>query len=443
MSESDCAAKLEASPELQAARAAAAGAGVDPDGVPFTELTPEQLRQERTSIKWGRFASDVLPLFVAEMDFAVASEVRNALIARIAASDTGYLHTVAPLADAFAGFAADRWGWEVRPERVHLATDVATGVVEALRVGRPAGGRLALATPTYPGFFEMLEEVPFEVVELPLSLEGPDRAPAARLDLAAIERAFASPAGIDAFILCNPHNPHGLVHSAADLTRLAELAAQYDVFIVSDEIHAPLTHSGVTFTPFAPIAAAAGALSVTATSASKGWNIAGTKCSVIIAADDRANEVLTQLPPEVATRASILGLHASVAAFTEGRDWLDRAIAQVEANERLLAALIAEKLPAVGYTRPSAGYLAWLDFSGAGLGANPYARLLDEARVALNDGAAFGTGGAQHVRFNLACPPATVEAAIDRVAALVNGAAGAAGDPAQDTAPVSTEQAAQ
>src|SRR5690606_915835 len=162
-------------------------------------IDPARLRTERTSVKWTRYGEDVLPLFVAEMDFTVAPAIKRTLIERIEASDTGYLDSPGPLAPAFSDFARDRWGWEVQHDRVHLATDVATGVVEALRVGAPGGTRLALAVPTYPGFFEMLEELPFEVVEIPLS----DDDGSARLDLAAIEREFRSPEGIDAFILCN------------------------------------------------------------------------------------------------------------------------------------------------------------------------------------------------------------------------------------------------
>lgn len=385
---------------------------LDPSGVPFSELTPGRLRTERTSLKWTRFPEDTLPLFVAEMDFAVAPEIREALIARVTASDLGYLDGPGPLAGAFAGFARDRWGWEVRADSVHLATDVATGVVEALRVLAPQGQRVAVPTPVYPGFFEMLEELPFEVVEVPLTAS-----PAGRLDLALIERTFAG--GIDAFLLCNPHNPHGTVHTADELRGLAELAARYGVAVVSDEIHAPLTHTGETFVPFAPIAQAAGALAVTTVSASKGWNIAGTKCALIVAADDRANAVLANLPPETTTRASILGLHASVAAFTHGRSWLDRAITQIEANSKLLAGLVAEHLPGVGLTSPRASYLAWLDLRGAGLGPNPYRAVLERARVALNDGAFFGAGGAGHVRLNLACAPDTIREAVRRIASIL------------------------
>ncbi|GAA1593871.1 MalY/PatB family protein [Leucobacter chromiireducens] len=409
---------------------------VDPSGVPFTELTPARLRTERTSIKWTRFPENVLPLFVAEMDFALAPEIREALIARVTASDTGYLDGPGPLAPAFADYAAHAWGWEIPLSRVFLATDVATGVVESLRVegelrrraaaagGASPSGRIVVPTPVYPGFFEMLEELPYEIVEVPLVEHGAADAharpahesPELRLDLSAIEREFV--AGADAFLLCNPHNPHGLVHREEELAELARLAAAHDVFVVSDEIHAPLTHSGEIFVPFAPLAAAAGALSVTATSASKGWNLAGAKCSVIVAADARAEEALQLLPPETVTRASILGLHAGVAAFTSGRDWLARTIAQVEANQALLAELVAEQLPGVRLTPGRAGYLAWLDFRETGIGADPYVRILGDARVALNNGAFFGAGGAGHVRLNLACAPDTIREAIARIATL-------------------------
>ncbi len=402
----------------------------DASGVPFTALAPALLREQRTSIKWTRFPADVLPLFVAEMDFTVAPAIKRALIERIEHSDTGYLEGAGDLAVAFSEFARDRWDWQVPHEHVRLATDVATGVVESLRVWLQAHGyqsgadrapRLALPVPVYPGFFEMLEEVPFEVVELPLAgaADAPGEGGSVRLDLAAIEREFTSERGIDAFLLCNPHNPHGLVHTRAELEQLARLAAQYEVFVVSDEIHAPLTHAGKTFIPFAPLAAKAGALSVTTTSASKGWNLAGTKCSVIIAADERANELLRLLPPETEVRASILGLHASIAAFRDARDWLDATVAQVESNIALFAELADEHLPGVSYTIPQSSYLVWLDLQDAGLGENPYARLLSDAKVALNDGVYFGTGGEGHARINLACAPDTIREAVRRIARVL------------------------
>jgi cystathionine beta-lyase len=140
---------------------------------------------------------------------------------------------------------------------------------------------------------------------------------------------------------------------------------------------------------------------------------------VIVAADERANQVLETLPPETAARASILGLHASVTAFSAGREWLDRAITQIEANDALLAELVQDQLPGVHYTRPRAGYLAWLDFTETPIGHDPHGEILNGARVALNNGKDFGSGGDGHVRLNLACAPATIREAVHRIATLL------------------------
>lgn len=389
----------------------------------------DTIRQERSSIKWTRFPADVLPLFVAEMDYAIAPAIVDRLVERVRSSDIGYLDGPGELAPVFAGFAADRWGWAVDPAHVHLATDVSVGIVETLRLALPRGGRVAFTPPVYPPFYELVEEAAASVVEVPLR----ETAGAWAIDLVALEREFVT--GVDAFLLCNPHNPHGLVHDPATLAELARLAARHDVFVLSDEIHAPLTHPGVTFTPYAPIAAAAGGRAAIVTSASKGWNIAGAKCALIIAADAGTADLLNLLPEEVACRTSILGLHANIVAFS-CTDWLDETIERIVANDRLLDELLRAQLPAAVYHRPRAGYLAWLDLRGLGLGDSPYSRILNEARVALNDGAAFGSGGAGFARLNLACSPSTLREAVARIADLVARVESGAAEDADTAAPV-------
>lgn len=388
--------------------------------------TPAQLRRDRTSVKWTRYPADVLPLFVAEMDFEVAAEVRETLIERVNASDFGYIGDAGPLAPAFADFARDRWGWDVDPAHVHVTTDVSVGIVETFRHVLPAaGGRIAVTTPVYPSFFEMLEELPIEIVEIPLAQPVGAEPGAVRLDLAALERSAAGAdglGGLDGILLCNPHNPHGLLHTADELTALAELATRHNVFVISDEIHAPLTHPGETFIPFAPIAARAATPSITVTSASKGWNLAGTKCSVMVASDEASDAVIRALPPEVPFRASILGLHANTAAFRDARGWLDSTIDQITANLDLLERLLTEHLPAARFVRPRAGYLAWVDLRAAGFGDNPHGRILSEGKVALGDGADFGAPGRGFVRINVACAPETLREAIERIARVAVGA---------------------
>ncbi|WP_108248625.1 MalY/PatB family protein [Planctomonas deserti] len=372
----------------------------------------ERIRTERSSIKWTRFPSDVLPLFVAEMDFAIAEPVVEELVRRVRASDVGYLDGPGPLAPAFAAFASRRWGWHVDPARVRIATDVSVGIVETLRLAVPRGGLVVVTPPVYPPFFELVEEAGATVVEVPLAVEDGRWS----LDLDGLRDAFA--AGADAFLLCNPHNPLGLVHDAATLAAVAGLAAEHGVLVVSDEVHAPLTHPGAAFVPFLPLAERAGARSVCVTSASKGWNLAGAKCAIIVAGDAATSRLLCALPEEVACRTSILGLHANVVAY-RCTDWLDDAIARIVANDRLLDRLLRERLPQVVYHRPRAGYLAWLDLRGLGLGEDPAARILTEARVALNAGHTYGREGRGFARLNLACDPDVLREAVARIAALV------------------------
>ena len=359
-------------------------------------------------MKYTRYREVVLPLSVAEMDYPVAEPVAAAIIDRVKASDFGYIDGPGPLAPAFAEFAASRWGWKLSPDHVHVATDVSVAIVETLRYAIPAGGRVVINPPVYPPFYELIDEAGAERIEVPLRQSGKSWS----IDLAALEQAFIG--GADAYLLCNPHNPMGLVHSRATLDKVAELAARYSVLVISDEIHAPLTHPGTVFTPFLSIASEHGARSVCVTSASKGWNLAGTKCALLVAGDAESQRVLSGFPEEVACRTSILGLHANVAAFAS-TDWLDGVIAKIVKNDDLLAELIAEHLPGVRYYRPKAGYLGWLDFRPLGLGDDPAFSILNYANVALNSGPTYGPQGRGYARVNLACEPETLIEAVLRI----------------------------
>jgi len=369
----------------------------------------EILRLERSSLKWTRYPEDVLPLFVAEMDWPVSERIRDAVIQKVAASDLGYIDSAGPLADAFARFAHDRWGWTVDPGTVRVATDVSVGIVECLRFGVEPDSPVVVTSPVYPPFFELVEEARLPVVDVPMVelVEG------WRLDLERIEEAFI--AGARALLLCNPHNPLGVPHDRQMLADLAMLAARYDVLVIADEVHGPLTHHGVTFTPFAIVAAEVGARSVTVTSASKGWNMAGMKCALMVPSDSRTLAMLDRFPQEVASRTSILGLHANVAAYGD-TEWLDATISRIMRNNELLAGLLRRRLPIVHYRRPTATYLGWLDFRDLGFGIDPAERVLQEARVALNSGPTFGTAGRGHARINFACDTAVLEEAVDRMA---------------------------
>lgn len=234
----------------------------------------------------------MLPLFVAEMDYPLAEPVQQAVIGRVLASDTGYIAGPEPVAEAFSAFAARTWGWAVEPRDIRCTTDVSVAIVECLRQAVPVDGSVVITPPVYPPFFELPVEADASVVEVPLLAFGSGW----ELDLPGIERAFAR--GADALLLCNPHNPLGLTHRPETLKALAELSAKYGVAVISDEIHAPLTYAPDAFTPYLSVSDAAREFGICVTAASKGWNIAGTKCAVMVASSDRTRLQLASMPAE-------------------------------------------------------------------------------------------------------------------------------------------------
>lgn len=371
----------------------------------------DQLRT-RTSAKWRSYDPDVLPLPVAEMDYPLAEPIAEALHAAVRRSDTGYNSGSRPVADAFAEFAAARLGWEPDPARVTCTADVSMGIVEVLRQVISPGEGVIVNPPIYPPFFDLVTEASGAVVEVPLA-GGIDEGWA--LDLDGIEAAFA--AGARAMVLCNPHNPVGLVHPREQLAALADLAARFDAVIVSDEVHGPLSQPETPYVPFLTVSDAAREHGVTVAGATKAFNIAGLKAALVLSASERGDAVRRAFPYEVEWRMSQFGAIASIAAFRHGGRWLDGVLGSIDDNRRLLADLLADELPEVRYRMPQATYLAWLDLSALGWGDDPAAVALERARVALANGPMFGAeAGRGHARLNLACSPEVLSEAITRLA---------------------------
>jgi cystathionine beta-lyase len=378
-----------------------------------TPADPLDLLRTRTSEKWRAHPSDVLPMFVAEMDYPLAPQIADALRAAIDRSDTGYVDPRDPAPRvAFAAFARDSWGWSPDPERMSTTTDVSVVIVETLRRLAAPGDGVIITPPVYPPFFDLIPEAGARVVEVPLHADGT----AYSLDLAGIDRALA--AGARGVLLCNPHNPLGLVHTRDELAELSRIVARHDGFVVSDEIHAPLTHPGVVFTPYLTVSDAAREHAIAAESGSKAFNLAGLKAAFIVAESERMAQLVRELPDEVTFRTGHLGLLATRVGFADAREWLAETIASIVANVELLEAQLAAKLPEARLTRPSATYLAWIDLSTYGWGDDPASVLLERSRLALSNGPAFGREGRGHVRLNLACAPELVVEAVDRMAAL-------------------------
>ncbi|MEU5963242.1 MalY/PatB family protein [Micromonospora parva] len=378
---------------------------------PLRQLTIDQLRQ-RTSLKWREHPDDVLPLWVAEMDVPLAEPVARAITDAVARGDTGYTAGTA-YPQALAEFARRRWGWGgLAVERTALVPDVMHGVVEALRLVTEPGDAVVVNCPVYPPFYEFVAHADRRIVEAPLG-------EALRIDLGTLEEAFrrARAGGRPAaYLLCSPHNPTGVVHTAAELTAVAALAERHGVRVVADEIHAPVVAGGARFVPYLSVPGAENGLSLM--SASKGWNLAGLRGGLLVAGPAAAGD-LARVPYEVSVSTSHLGVIAHTAAFRDGGEWLDALLTGLDDNRRLLSELLAEHLPAVRYQPGQGTYLAWLDCRALGLGDDPATVFLDSARVALNSGLAFGTGGAGHVRLNLATAPELITEAVRRMAGAV------------------------
>lgn len=377
---------------------------------PLTALTLEQLRT-RTSAKWRHFPPDVLPLWVAEMDVALAEPIVRTVCDAIVRGDTGY-PTDGPYAEAMAAFAAKRWDWHFDPAACASVADVMRGIVEVLALITSERDAVVINSPVYTPFYRFLEYMGRRVVEAPL---GTDH----RIDLDALERALAAAAvqgGRSALLLCNPHNPTGTVHTREELIAAGALAAMHGARVVVDEIHAPIVYADAVHVPYLSLPGSESAFVLM--SASKAWNLAGMKAAVAVAGELAAAD-LARMPDVVRHGQTHIGVIAHVAALRECEEWLDELLAALDANRRLLGELLAEQLPGVRYRAPQGTYLAWLDCRALGLGEDPSVAFLERGRVAVNSGPSFGTGGAGHVRLNLATSPVILSEAVARMAAAV------------------------
>jgi len=371
--------------------------------------------QKHRSEKWRGFTHDILPLPVAEMDFPVAEPIREVLAEMISTSDMGYLGSIPEMGTSFTYFSKKRWNWDVEPTFVRIATDVGVAVVELLRVFAKPGDKVLISSPVYQNFYTWINETKIEMVDVPFKLNSEEvDGTGWSHDWAGIEKAYQS--GIKVHLLCSPHNPLGKVYTKEDLLRIAALAKSHGVVVISDEIHAPLTFKEQPFIPFLALGADAADVGVAVTAASKGWNIAGLKCAVIVSQSTKMHEKLNELPPALHYRASLLGAFATVAAFEKGEPWLDAVLEQLDQNRKLIDDLIKTHIPSIGYTIPHCSYLAWLDVSKLNLGENPGAAILERAKVAFNPGHIYGALGKNHVRLNFATSEEIISEAFERMA---------------------------
>ena len=233
------------------------------------------------------------------------------------------------------------------------------------------------------------------------------------VDFANIEKAYAD--GVKVHALCHPHNPLGRIYSKEELSKLADLAKKYNVTIISDEIHAPLTFPGKEFVPFLAVSQSAAEVGICVTSSSKAFNIAGIKSAMIVSQTPEKHELLAKMPMAVHFRSSILGAFAAVAAFNECDEWLDAALSTIESNAHYLKTLLNAQIPAAKYEIPECSYLAWVDVSALNLGEDPASVFLEKGRVAFNAGKIYGPSSTQFIRINLATSESVLAEAVNRM----------------------------
>lgn len=388
---------------------------------PLEVVSIDELRA-RTSIKWRFFEPDVLPLWVAEMDVVPAEPIRAAVDDAMRRGDTGYPYGDA-YAEAIARFSTDRWGFTPDVARSMTVSDVMMGIFELIRLLTEPGDEVIVTSPVYPPFHAYSVHAGRRVREAPLTADH-------RLDPATIDDACAAATSggrATVLLLANPHNPTGTVHTREELAEVASIAASHGVRVVADEIHAPLVYDASTFTPYVSV----DPRGLAVLSASKAWNLAGLRSAVIVGGDE--TDETERMPEVVSHGPAHVAIQAHVAALDDGRDWLDATLAGLDANRRLLATLLAEQAPSIGYRVPDATFLAWLDLGQTaiadpesradpgyvGLAAGPSLALRDRARVGVNAGESFGTGGENHVRLNFGTRQDILQEAVRRIATIL------------------------
>ncbi len=385
----------------------------------FDRIIP---RRGTGSAKWEHYPEDVLPMWVADMDFASPEPLVRALHERADHPLFGYPAPSRRLAEAVAARMGRLYGWQVAPEHVVPVPSLVSAINVVCRaIGEPGDDVLNL-TPAYPPFLSAPGLQGRTTTTTPLAAATEGGTLRYELDLDAMAGALGPRTRL--LLLSNPHNPVGLEYDPATLGRIAELCLRNDTVICADEIHSELLLGDTRHTPMAALAPEIAARTITLISPSKTFNVPGLGCGIAIISDPELRKRFTQAGMGIVPHVNAMGLAAARAAFEECDDWLAALRAYLTANRDFLVTYVAEHMPALRTTVPQATYLAWLDCREAGIEGSPYKFFLEQAKVALSDGASFGPGGEGFVRLNFGCPRALLAEGLGRMAAALGRAAG-------------------
>ncbi|MBI5618377.1 MAG: putative C-S lyase [Gammaproteobacteria bacterium] len=376
----------------------------------INDITIDELRN-RAGAKWREYPADVLPAWVADMDFAVAETIRAALAAEVENSTLGYAvqWPSCGLAELFAERLAKRYGWTIAPASVDYFNDVVQGIYLGLMTLSAPGEGAVVQTPVYPPFTQAVQETGRRPVFCPL-------VPAAgghEIDFDMLRARIDATTRV--LMLCHPQNPTGRAFTRGELEALAAIVLERKLYVISDEIHADLMLDERPHLPFAAVDPEVSARTLTLMSASKAFNIAGLGIGFGVYGSDSLRKKLHAIPHHVRGGRSTLGMAAARAAWTSGDGWLEAVRAQLRANRERIAAHVATHWPAIRHVPPQATYLAWLDCRALKLPTSPMRFFLEHAKVALSDGKAFGPEGEGWVRLNFATTPAILDEILGRM----------------------------
>lgn len=367
-------------------------------------------RRNSDSIKWNYYDEDVLPLWVADMDFVSPQPVVQALIQRARHAAFGYPKESEALKDAIRARQMEKHGWQVPAESMTLVPGVVTGFRIACHMLSPGQDGVLVQTPVYPPILKAWSVNDLLNQSMQLT-QQPDGSYA--IDWEAFEAAFTPQTRL--FILCNPHNPVGRVFRKDELERMAEICLRHDVLICSDEIHAELLFPGSQHIPIASLDPEVARHTITLTAPSKTFNIAGLHCSAAIISDEHLRERFQSAREGLVGWLDVMSMAAALAAYRDGQEWLDQVMDYLNANREFVYETVNQELPGISMGMPEGTYLAWLDCRAAGILENPCQFFLERARLGLNDGGDFGPGGEGFVRLNFGCPRANLEVALERM----------------------------
>jgi len=380
-----------------------------------TDLDDLDLRQlqQRRSAKWRYHPRDVLPAWVAEMDYPIAAPIQAELRRFVESGDAGYPlgDDDTGLPDVFRERMNVRFGWNPDPARVELLSEVVQGMYIALEAFTEKGEGAIVQTPIYPPFLGAVADTGRRLVENPLVSSG------SRLEFDLDGLARRIDANTRILLLCNPHNPSGRVLDHVELKTLGRLVIDHDLTVVSDEIHADLLYDGRVHIPFATLSPEIAKRTVTLTSASKAFNIPGLRCAIAHFGSESLHQRFNELHPgHIRGGIGLLGIYASIAAWRWGQPWLDDVIAHLQGNRDYLKQTLSERIPEIGFLSPESTYLAWLDCCALELDGSPAGFFLRNGKLALSGGRRFGAAWEDHVRLNFATSRPILTEIVDRMA---------------------------